>query len=243
MEVRLQRPQREDLSIRFTLAPFITEWVSTQANFIAAIAQKFGDWLSVRPQDFSSNPSGNLGEAWCMYRIFGGASTIVLRPDALELNFVNVNDENETDRGTITEIIRRSGTMLQQDIGSYARCYVSVTSKRHAEIAEDRNVDHYLSQFALKETADMVKTDSDIEYSPTAKIILSHKGGEWSVQRLVEKSDLLPDGLFVHTLIFIPSFELAKVDKQRKVVNQIDKLANKSVGLRYVGDSDADVNS
>ena len=130
MEVRLRKPKQEDLSIRFTLAPFITEWTSTQERFITAIAQKFGAWLPVRPQDFSSNPSSNLGEAWCMYRIFGGASTIVLRPDALELNFVNVNDEDATDRETITEIIRRSGTVLQQDIGSYTRCYVSVTSKR-----------------------------------------------------------------------------------------------------------------
>ena len=240
MEVRLQRPQREDLSIRFTLAPFITEWVSTQANFITAIAQKFGDRLSVRPQDFSSNPSSNLGEAWCMYRIFGGASTIVLRPDALELNFVNVN---ENDRETIREISRRAGSVLQQDIGNYTRCYVSLTSNLHAEIAGDGSADHYLNQFALKKTADMAKTDSDIEYSPTAKVILSHKEGDWSVHRLVEKSDPLPDGLFIYTLIFIPSFELAEFDEQQKLVNRIFELADKAVELSYVGDSDADANS
>ena len=240
MEVRLQRPQREDLSIRFTLAPFITEWVSTQANFITAIAQKFGDWLSVRPQDFSSNPSGNLGEAWCMYRIFGGASTIVLRPDTLELNFVNLN---ENDRQSVIEIIRRSGSALQQDIGSYTRCYVSLTSNRHAEIAGDGNADRYLNQFALKQAADMVKTDSDIEYKPTARVILSHKGGDWSVHRLVEKSDFLPDGLFVYTLVFIPSFELAELDKQVELIDRIFDLADKAVELSYVGDSDANANS
>lgn len=240
MEVRLQRPQREDLSIRFTLAPFITEWVSTQANFITAIAQKFGDWLSVRPQDFSSNPSGNLGEAWCMYRIFGGASTIVLRPDTLELNFVNLN---ENDRQSVIEIIRRAGSVLQQDIGSYTRCYVSLTSNRHAEIAGDGDADHCLNQFALKQTADIVKTDSDLEYRPAAKVILSHKGGDWSVHRLVEKSDFLPGGLFVYTLVFIPSFDLAELDRQVELIDRIFDLADKAVELSYVGDSDANTNS
>ena len=240
MEVRLQRPQREDLSIRFTLAPFITEWVSMQANFITAIAQKFGDWLSVRPQDFSSNPSGNLGEAWCMYRIFGGTSTIVLRPDTLELNFVNLN---ENDRQSVIAIIRRSGSVLQQDIGGYTRCYVSLTSNRHAEIAGDGNADRYLNQFALKHAADMVKTDSDMEYKPTARVVLSHKGGDWSVHRLVEKSDFLPDGLFVHTLVFIPSFDLAELDEQGELIDRIFEQADKAVELSYVGDSDADANS
>ena len=240
MEVRLQKPKQEDLSVRFTLAPFITEWVSTQANFITAIAQKFGDWLPVRPQDFSSNPSDNLGEAWCMYRIFGGASTIVLRPDTLELNFVNLN---ENDRQSVIEIIRRSGSVLQQDIGSYTRCYVSLTSNRHAEIASDGNADLYLNQFALKQAVDMIKTDSDMEYKPAARVILSHKGGDWSVHRLVEKSDSLPDGLFVHTLVFIPSFELAEFDGQIKLLDRIFDLADEAVGLHYIGDSDADVNS
>ena len=240
MEVRLQRPQREDLSIRFTLAPFITEWVSTQANFITAIAQKFGDRLSVRPQDFSSNPSSNLGEAWCMYRIFGGASTIVLRPDALELNFVNVN---ENDRETIREISRRAGSVLQQDIDNYTRCYVSLTSNLHAEIAGDGSADHYLNQFALKQTADMVRTDSDIEYRPTVKVILSNKEEGWEVHQLVEKSDALPDGLFINTLIFIPLFELAKFDEQQKLADRIFDLSNKAIGLIHIEDSNADANS
>ena len=240
MEVRLRKPEVEDRSIHFTLAPFITEWASTQASFIAAIARELGDLLSVRPQDFSSNPSTDLGEAWCKYRIFGGASTIVLRPDTLELNFVNVN---ENDHVTIFEIIRRLGSVLQQDIGGYERGDVSLASDRHVEMIVDGSADRYLNQFAWEQTADMVKTDSDMEYSPTVKVILSNKGGDWSVHRLVEKSSLLADGLFVNTLVFISSFDFAEFDEQRKLVDRIYDLADKAVGLSYVGDSDADANS
>ncbi len=240
MEVRLRKPEREDLLIHFTLTPFIADWALTQTRFIAAIARELGDLLSIRPQDFYTNPSVGLGEVWCKYKIFGGASTIVLHPDALRLDFKSVN---ENDRLTIIEIIRRSVSVLQQDIGSYARCYVSLTSNRHVVTVGDGSVDRYLNQFVLQQAVDMAKTDSDIEYSPTVKVILSDKGGDWSVHRLVEKSGPLPDGLFIYTLVFIPSFELAEFDEQQKLVNQIFELADKAVELSYVGDSDADANS
>jgi len=133
--------------------------------------------------------------------------------------------------------------MLQKDIGSYARCYVSLTSNRHVVMVGDGSVDRFLNQFALQKTADMVKTDSNLEYSPTVKVILSDKGGGWSVHRLVEKSSLLPDGLFVNTLVFIPSFELAEFDEQKNLLDRIFDLSDKAVGLSYVGDSDANANS
>ena len=231
MEIQLQRPKREDLSIRFTLTPFIPEWGSTQANFITAITRELGDLLPVRPQDFYINSSGNLGEAWCKYTGFGGTSAIVLRPDALELRFVN---ENEDDLETIVETLRRLGSVLQQDIGGYVRGDASLTSTCHIETVGAESVERYLNQFALKRPADIAKTDVDMEYNPTVKVILSHKGRNWLVHRLVEKSDLLPDGLFVHTLVFIPSFELAEFEERKELVDHLFDLADEAVGLHYV---------
>ncbi|MCY4389158.1 MAG: hypothetical protein OXC18_18850 [Desulfurellaceae bacterium] len=240
MEVRLQRPERADLSIRFTLVPFITDWASAQTRFITAVVRELGGLLSVRPQDFYTNPSMGLGEVWCKYRIFGGASTIVFRPDILELSFVNAG---ENDSPTILEIIRRSASILQQDIGDYAQCHVSLSLYRHVKAVGDGSADRYLNQFTLKQTADMVRTDSDIEYRPTVKVILSNKEEGWEVHQLVEKSDALPDGLFINTLIFIPLFELAKFDEQQKLTDRIFDLSNKAVGLIHIEDSNADADS
>lgn len=181
-----------------------------------------------------------LGEVWCKYRIFGGASTIVFRPDILELSFVNAG---ENDSPTILEIIRRSASILQQDIGDYAQCHVSLSLYRHVKAVGDGSADRYLNQFTLKQTADMVRTDSDIEYRPTVKVILSNKEEGWEVHQLVEKSDALPDGLFINTLIFIPLFELAKFDEQQKLTDRIFDLSNKAVGLIHIEDSNADADS
>ena len=128
MAIQVLKPEREDLSISLELSPFITSWESAQTTFMAAVARELGDFLTVKPQDFHSNTSSELGESRCTYRIFGGASTIVLSPGTLQLNFgsLTVNDYP-----TVMEIFRRSMDILSRDIGCYTKDRVSVGSNRH----------------------------------------------------------------------------------------------------------------
>ena len=240
MEVHLRNPEREDLSISFGLAPFITEWAPAQTRFIAAIVRDLGELGPVRPLDFSSNPSPELGESRCTYRIFGGASTIVLDPETLRLNFTAIN---ENDHQTVTEITCRTLNLLSKDIGGYTKDRVSLTSNRHVETVSEGDAGVYLEQFALKRAADIVKTDSEIEYGPAVKIILSDKENNWVLNRLVEKSGLLPDGLFINTLIFISSPAVTAFEEQKRLIDRIYALADQAVGLNYVGDSDGNTTS
>jgi len=243
MEIHLLKPFRDDLSIRFDLAPFITDWASTQAKFIAVIVREFGELLSVRPQDFHSSHSMELGELWCKYRIFGGPSAIVLSPDSLQLNFATLN---ENDYPTVMTIIQKSADVLLKDIGSYTRDRVSLTSSQHVGTVENGVADVYLNQFAWKQPADVVKLNSEVVYKPAAKIILSDNSASerhWIIHRLVEKSELLPDGLFVTTTIFISSPEVMSFDEQSRLVQRICALADQAVGLRRLGDNDDDAAS
>lgn len=240
MEIQLRKPEREDLSLSFGLAPFITEWASAQTRFIAAIVRDLGELGPIRPLDFSSNSPAELGESRCTYRIFGGASTIILDPETLRLNFTAIN---ENDRQTVTEITRRALDLLSKDIGGYTQNRVSFTSNRHVETVSKGAADAYLEQFALKRTTDIVKTDLEIEYRPAAKIILSDKEHNWVLHRLVEKSGVLPDGLFVNTLIFISSLGVTTFEEQKRLIGRIYDLADQALGLNYVGDSDDDTTS
>ena len=237
MEVHLRKPEREDLSLSFGLAPFITDWIPTQTRFIAAIVRDLGELGPVRPLDFSSNSSPELGESRCTYRIFGGASTIVLDPETLRLNFTAIN---ENDRQTVTEITRRALDLLSKDIGGYTQNRVSLTSNRHVETVNKGAADAYLEQFVLKQTTDIVKTDLEIEYRPAAKIILSDKEHNWALHRLVEKSGVLPDGLFINTLIFISSSGMTAFEEHKRLIDRIYALADQALELNYVGDSDDD---
>ena len=240
MEIHILKPTKEDLSIKFDLAPFITDWAGTQAKFIAVIAREFGEFLSVRPQDFHSNLSMELGESWCKYRIFGGTSGIVLNPEALQLDFVSFNESNYP---TVLTIIRKSLDVLLKEIGSHRKYSVSLTFNQHVGTVENGIADVYLNQFAWKQPADVVKLNSEIAYKPAVKVILSDNSDEerpWVLHRLVEKSEWLPDGLFVTTIIFVSSPEVTAFDDQHRLVRRIYALADQAVGLRHPGDSDDD---
>ena len=235
MEIHIQKPAREDLSVNFELSPFITDWTSVQTRFIAAIAREFSASFSVRALDFSSNPSPELGESWCKYRIFGGASTIVLNPGALQLNFANLN---ENDYPIMKEIIQRSKDVLSKDIGGYTRERVSLTSTLHVGTVEKGVADVYLEQFALKQVADVAKTNSMIQYRPAVKVILSDNSNaavNWVLHRLVEKSEWLPDGLFVMTVINVSSTGVMSFEEQARLVERLYGLADQAVGLRSSG--------
>ena len=243
MEIHIQKPAREDLSISFELSPFITDWASAQMRFIAAIARELSGVLPVRAMDFSSNPSSELGESWCKYRIFGGASTIVLNPGALQLNFVNLS---ENDYPTVKEIIRRSKDVLSKDIGSYTRERVSLSSNLHVGTVEKGVADVYLEQFAVKQVADVAKTNSTIQYRPAVKVILSDNSNNavnWVVYRSVEKSELLPDGLFVTTFIDVSSSGVMSFEDQAQLILLINGLANQAVGQRPSEDNANDAAS
>ena len=235
MNIHIQEPAREDLSVNFVLSPFITDWASAQTRFIAAIARELSDVLSVRAMDFSSNPSPELGESWCKYRIFGGASTIVLNPGALQLNFVNLS---ENDYPIMKEIFQKSKDVLSIDIGGYTRERVSLTSNLHVGTVEKGVAGMYLEQFAVKQVADVAETNSIIQYSPAVKVILSDNSKNavnWVVHRSVEKSEWLPDGLFVTTFIDVSSPGVMSFEEQAQLVKQLYGLANQAVGLQPSG--------
>lgn len=234
MEIQLHKPERENLSISFELSPFITAWATAETTFMASIARELGELLLVRPHDFYSNDSAGLGESRCTYRIFGGASTIVLSPGTLLLNFDNLT---ENDYPTVTEVVRRSRDILSRELGCYAKDHVSVNSNGHVPVVENGAADTYLAQFAWKEPTDTATADVEIEYRPAGKIIMSDKQNRWSLHRTVEKSAFLPEGLFVTTMILITSPRLTSFDEQKQLVERVLDLADRAAGLTYLGDS------
>ena len=233
MEIQVLKPERENLSITFELSPFITAWAPAKTTFMSAVARELGEILSVRPHDFYFNESAALGESQCTYRIFGGASTVALSPGTLELNFGSLM---ESDYPTVTEIVRRSIDILSRDLGCYARDHVSINSNEHVPSVENGVADTYLAQFAWKKPTDTAAGDAEIDYSPATKVIFSDKQGRWWLQRTVEKSAFLPDGLFVTTMILIRSHQLTSYDEQAQLWSRLINLANQAVGLTFLGD-------
>ena len=128
--------------------------------------------------------------------------------------------------------------MLSKDIGGYTRERVSLSSNLHVGTVEKGVADVYLEQFAVKQVADVAETNSIIQYSPAVKVILSDNSKNavnWVVHRSVEKSEWLPDGLFVTTFIDVSSPGVMSFEEQAQLVKQLYGLANQAVGLQPSG--------
>ena len=108
--------ERENLSARFDLNPFVTDWETARRTFFACIADAFREPLNPRPEDFSTASTTELGEAWCKYRMFGGSSNMVLRADSIAITFSNIV---RADYALVGEILRRAVETLLPKTGGY----------------------------------------------------------------------------------------------------------------------------
>ena len=115
---------------------------------------------------------------------------------------------------------------------------MSLSSNLHVGTVEKGVADVYLEQFAVKQVTEVAKTDSRIQYSPAVKVILSDNSKNavnWVVHRSVEKSEWLPDGLFVTTFIDVSSPGVMSFEDQAQLVQRIYGLADQAVGQHPSG--------
>lgn len=232
MKNLLVRIDRDEASVTFHLIPFLTEWDETRQTFVSCIAREFDDLLRVRPHDFSTASPADLGEAWCKYRIFAGSSTIVLRPDSLRFAFPTLLD---TDYPIVTEMIRRGMEFLLPALGGYKRHSYSLASNRHVAVM-DGAADTHLARFASDEIADAVRTEPAMEYRPSVGFTLRTDDGNRVLRRSVEQSEVLPNGLFVTTHIFVSVPVLTRFEDEIRWIKQVSEIANHAAGITYQTD-------
>ncbi|MCY4468092.1 MAG: hypothetical protein OXC08_05170 [Thiotrichales bacterium] len=225
----LVRTDRGEVGATFRLSPFITDWEAGRLAFISCIADDFGDLLNPRPHDFSSAVPADLGEAWCKYRVFGGASTAILRPEALQLTFPNAI---ETDYPIIFEMLRRMLKVLLPRIGGYDRQSYTVIDNHHAAIVEGES-EAYLSEFANRKMSDAMRHEVGVECRPSVGFTLRSTDGNRVLRRSIEQSEILSNGLFITNHIFVSLPELTEFDDERSWIGQINKLANRASGIVY----------
>lgn len=229
MKILRVRHYSAEINVNFKLGRFIFDWSAAQRKFIVGIADKFRDWRPVRPQDFRMTPAYSPGDVRCECQLFGGACSIVLTTDILQLHFVNVDREAYP---TITETIRRSLEWLSSDFVDHGRDWSSFSIAKHLHAVDDDTVDSYLRQFMTEEVDTVVKSEPEVKCLPSARIVLSSENGGWVLRRLVEKSEWIDNGVFVDTQIHIRSPFLSNFGVQeQQLLARLNGLADRIVGL------------
>ena len=223
----LVHTDREDLSARFNLSAFVTDWEAARKTFIACIADAFQEPLNPRPEDFSSAFTTELGEAWCKYRIFGGSSTIVLRADSLALNFPNIV---RTDDTIVREVLRRSVDILLPALGSYEEHSYHLSTDQHASVVNGQS-EQYLAQHA---SANIESSESEVamEYRPCIGFTLRTSDGHRVLRRTIEQSEVLENGLFIADHVFVRMPELTKFEEELRWLVHVNNMANRAAGIK-----------
>ena len=228
MKVLRVRHHDATINVSFKLSRFIADWPSAQSKFISGIADGFRDWLPIGPRNFSVTPAFALEDLRCRCQLFGGTSSIVLAPDTLELDFENVNPET---RPAIQETSRRALGWLASALGDHGLDRFSLLALAHMEALEAGATDAYLDQFMPVEADELMRSEPNMKCLPSTRIVLSGEGGDWVLRRVVEKSLLIDNAVFVNTSVYVQSPDTEGFDDQMRLLGRAEKLADRAVGL------------
>ena len=219
------------ITVSFRLSRFISDWPTAQQKFISGIADGFHDLHPVRPQDFSVIPAFSLEDLQCKCQLFGGACRIVLAPETLRLSFSNVKRGVQS---VVFETIQRSSDWLFSALGDHGRDWLSFNTCAHMQALDDGAVDAYLSQFMPAVANELMKSEHGVKFLPSNRTVFSEEEDGWVLRRVVEKSELIENGVFVDTQVQLQSPELALANfrTQAEILVRLDRLADRSVGLQ-----------
>ena len=228
MKVLRVRLHDATISASVELSRFIADWPSAQSSFISGIADGFRDWLPIGPRNFSVTPAFALEDLRCKCRLFGGACSIDLAPEALYLDFENVKQKTEP---VILETIRRALEWLADALGDHGLDRLSFQALAHMKALEAGAADAYLDQFMPAEADELMRSEPNVKCLPSTRIVLSGEGGDWVLRRVVEKSLSIDNAVFVHTSVYVQSPDPEGFDDQRRLLGRLETLADRAVGL------------
>ena len=232
MKVLRVRDHGAAINVSFKLSRFIADWPSAQSRFISGIADGFGDWLPIDPRNFSVAPAFALEDLRCRCQLFGGACSIVLAPDTLQIDFENVKREN---RPVVLETVRRASAWLASALGDHGRDRLSFQTTAHMEAPEADAADAYLAQFIPAEADELMRSEPNVKCLPSSRILLSGEAEGWVLWRVVEKSLSLDNAVFVDTQVHVQSPDPMGFDDQMRLLDRVEKLADRVVGLDCEG--------
>ena len=228
MKVLRVRHHDATINVSIKLSRFIADWSSAQSSFISGIADGFRDWLPIGPRNFSVTPAFALEDLRCKCRLFGGVCEIVLEPEALRLDFESVKRENDA---VVLETVRRASEWLAGALGDHGLDRLSLQAHAHLEGLEAGAADAYLDQFMPTEADELMRSDPNVKCLPSTRIVLSGEPEGWLLERVVEKSLLIDNAVFVHTSVYVLSPDPMGFDDQMQLLGRVEKLADRAVGL------------
>lgn len=214
------------MSTTFHLTPFITEWENAKALFVSHVAREIDPGL--RPGDVTSSVSGDMSESWCRCRVSEGAIVATLRPDSLEFD---VPRPFAGDYGAGARIIGRATQVLLASLG-YENFSYFFYYGAHVEAVEGSSA-RYLARVARDEIDPAMDGQLGMRRRPAAIFLFRNDDGTRDLQKRIEQSEIVPNGLFVMTSIYVSINESANLDDELKWILRVGDISDRAAGIVY----------
>ena len=218
----------------------ILDWQGIPSRFFKFIYDTMTPQYSVSTSQLSLPNATILGDAAVKYNIFGGGSTITIKPERLEFEFPVIM---EADRELISDILQRVHDTL---LSSFPECeyealdlrdifhadFVNMETETQADPNLRVSVTDYLDRFKIPDLESAFEGLGEFEQFSSGRVEAKALDRSWSCRIMTERSLLSPNGVFIDSSIRLEGDRIPIVfsDKQ-DLISRLRTATLKSIGL------------
>lgn len=143
---------------------------------------------------------------------------------------LTIRNVTPSDHSSVGQILKRTWSwfIAESELG-----WSTYQSIEHPESHDAAAIDPYFNQFALAGVADAAsRSDRGVRYQPAARVTLSDSDGYWVLRRLFQKTEMIPNSVFVDTYVELRHQDVAGTDLFAFLA-EMDALADQAVGLEF----------
>ena len=176
--------------------PFVTpllDWNGVAPRFFEMLHEALTPEFIVNPREFSVTTGNSLGDVAAKYKIFGTQNSINLYADRLTIDLL---DLLSGDYQVVLPIIRALDSSFSL---KFPECQPKTIDSIFYEQIElvDTTVTDYLARYAIPKVDDVFGKIGNV-HIPSGRFVAMDSNTTWHLLCNVERSDSLPEGLFLH---------------------------------------------
>ena len=222
------RSANTSIFVNAAFAPPLFEWQGVAARFFEMVHSALTPSFTVNPRDFSARTGSSLDEVWARYNIFGGSSAVVLSAEKLSIEFPNVLP---TEYEIVLRIIGQMDTSFSVKFPDRQYTSIQATVFEHAQIIAGGSPAEYLYKYAIPSVNKLCEDIGAVQV-PSGQFSIMGNDGTWRASCLVEKSEHVQNGLFLHFDIALLSLgQNEPFDSKFGRINNISNACMTSLGL------------
>lgn len=208
----------------------ILSWTGeVPSRFFQVVYRSLNEILYIQPSDLIAPAGTSLGDCSAALRIFGGNSTLTLKPNAVIAEFPSI----EPDRiGFANTVILQGYEALMKEFSELEIGSIESNVGYHLKLKDHAQVHDILTsdnQTALQKRAQNLR---DVVLEPAIRLRLVSKDGKWSSRVSLEKSDLIENGIFLHREVIVSDLAGYESTQQKfSLIERIDFMVFELFGL------------